>query len=304
MKGIDVSKWNGKVDWVRVRNDGIQFAMIKACSGSNRGAYSTDPTFDYNIRGAAAAGIPCGVYLYSYAKSVDAAVGEANYLVGVLTAYRKFITLPVVYDIEDNSQVGLGRATLTAMTKAFCDVIRSAGYKPMFYTSKSWLVSYIDASKVDADVWLAQWTSKPTWSGTYTMWQYTDNGTVAGISGAVDMNICYKDYAASQPAEQPAASPAPSAEETPKETVTTPAQAAQPAGTAQPAAQNAQAASPYDYEAAIATLSSLGRMDSPDLWREICTGSRAASTVHIQAMLTKWAADAAKVKAARDALGD
>lgn len=194
MKGIDVSKHNGKIDWIAVRNSGVKFVMIRAGVGSSRGAYSTDVKFDYNIRGASAAGLKCGVYLYSYARSVASAIGEAEYMVRILAPYKQMISFPVVYDIEDSSQEYLGRDELTAMCVGFCNTVQAAGYKPMIYTSKNWLEHKIDATKVNADVWLAQWTSKPTWNGKYTMWQYTDSGTVSGISGYVDMNIGYVDY--------------------------------------------------------------------------------------------------------------
>lgn len=194
LKGIDVSKWNGKIDWVSVRNAGIQFVMIRAGVGSSRGAYSMDVKFDYNIRGAASVGLKVGVYLYSYARTPADAIGEAEYMIRILEPYRHMISFPVVYDIEDGTQEEMGRNVITAMCAGFCSKIRAAGYKPMIYSSKSWLDSLIRVSDVDADVWLAQWRSEPTWDGKFTMWQYTDNGTVPGISGAVDMNIGYVDY--------------------------------------------------------------------------------------------------------------
>lgn len=194
LKGIDVSKWNGKIDWVRVRNAGIQFVMIRAGLGSSWGNYSTDVKFDYNIRAAASVGIKVGVYLYSYARTLEGAIGEGEYMVRILEPYRSMISFPVVYDIEDDSQKQLGRDAITAMCAGFCRTVSAAGYKPMIYSSKSWLDSLIDVSAINTDVWLAQWRSEPTWSGKYTMWQYTDSGSVDGISGNVDMNIGYVDY--------------------------------------------------------------------------------------------------------------
>lgn len=198
MKGIDVSKWNGKVDWVGVRNSGVKFVMIRAGVGSSWGNYSTDVKFDYNIRGAASMGLKIGVYLYSYARTAAAAVGEAEYMVKILEPYRSMISFPVVYDIEDDTQKDLGKSTITSMCACFCNTIRAAGYKPMIYANKEWLTNRIDVNAIKADVWLAQWTSKPSWSGKYTMWQYTDSGSVSGISGAVDMNIGYFDYSAGE----------------------------------------------------------------------------------------------------------
>ena len=169
LKGIDVSKWNGKIDWVSVRNSGIQFVMIRAGVGSSHGAYSTDVKFDYNIRGAASVGLKVGVYLYSYARTPADAIGEAEYMIRILEPYRHMISFPVVYDIEDSTQQSLGRNVITAMCAGFCGKIHEAGYKPMIYSSKSWLDNLIDVSAVDADVWLAQWSGKPTWDGKFTI---------------------------------------------------------------------------------------------------------------------------------------
>lgn len=198
MKGIDVSKWQGKIDWTKVRASGIGFAMIRVGTGSNRGAFKLDPCFKENITNALATGIKIGVYLYSYALSTEAAKAEAECVVKALEPYKDSITFPVAYDLEDSSQKSLGKATLTAMARAFCNTIRSAGYIPMLYASADWLKNYVDPSQVDADIWVAQWGSKPNISAEYAIWQHTNVGKVDGISGNVDMNVAYKEYTAIQ----------------------------------------------------------------------------------------------------------
>lgn len=201
LKGIDVSRWQGDINWTNVKNSGINFVMIKAASGSNKGTYSLDPKFKVNIVGAYNAGLKVGVYLYSYAQTVIGVLGEAKFFVEQLAPYKKYITLPVAYDIEDSTQAYLGKTVLTEMARTFCNHIRSSGFIPMVYASKSWFETYLDTKIIGADVWLAQWGSKPTWGGKFTMWQYSEKGSVPGISGDVDMNIGYVDYAANTVAE-------------------------------------------------------------------------------------------------------
>jgi len=194
--GIDVSKWQGEINWPKVKAAGIDFAMIKAANGSNRGLYTIDSRFDQNIKGAVAAGIDAGVYMYSYALSVNAALGEAEYLIWLLEPYRKWITYPVAFDLEDDTQRNLGRTTLSAMARAFCDRVRAAGYVPMLYSNVDWLTNRVDIP-AGVDLWLAQWgVSAPSPKWPCTIWQKSDKGSVSGITGPVDMNVGYKDYAA------------------------------------------------------------------------------------------------------------
>jgi GH25 family lysozyme M1 (1,4-beta-N-acetylmuramidase) len=201
VNGIDVSKWQGTIDWPKVAASGIKFAMIKVGSGSSRGAYTLDSQFQRNITGALAAGIAVGAYLYSYALTPDAAAGEAAWVIKQLAPYKDKITFPVAYDLEDKTQESLGKPTLTAMCRAFTDAIRAAGYIPALYASKYWLESKIDAAAVNADLWVAQWGDKLTYARQCAIWQYSDKGSVAGISGAVDLNTAYKDYAPGKPSD-------------------------------------------------------------------------------------------------------
>lgn len=194
IKGIDVSKWQGKIDWKAVAGSGVKFAMIRTAYGSTSGRITIDPYFAENVRGAVAAGIRVGVYLYSYARTVYAARLEAQNLVAALAASKELITYPVAYDLEDASQQSLGRVRNGEMVRAFCDVVRGAGYQPILYANKSWIDNHIDVPD-DVSVWLARWgVSDPGMP--CQMWQYSDSGRVAGIKGNVDLNISYVDYAA------------------------------------------------------------------------------------------------------------
>lgn len=201
LNGIDVSKWNGVIQWPAVAASGIRFAMIRAAYGAKTGGATLDPRFPANIAGATAAGISAGVYLYSYALSVREAISEADALIRLLEPYRAQITFPVACDIEELTQAVLGRTVLTRMANAFADRIRAAGYTPLIYSNLNWLTNFFTPADFTADVWLAQWAKKPSYTGSYVMWQRTDRGSVPGITGNVDLNIAYVDFAADTSAQ-------------------------------------------------------------------------------------------------------
>lgn len=188
-KGIDVSKWQGTIDWQKVKASGIQFAMIRI-------AYSTilDKCFETNYKNAKAAGMPIGVYIYTMATDKASAEKEADYLIELLKG--KTLEYPVAFDIEDKVQSGLTKTQITAIIKAFCDRMTKAGFYVCIYSSKSWFETKINVSKLASfDIWLAQWNKTCTYKGKYDIWQYSDSGSVAGITGNVDMDYSYKDYA-------------------------------------------------------------------------------------------------------------
>jgi GH25 family lysozyme M1 (1,4-beta-N-acetylmuramidase) len=194
-KGIDVSKWQGVIDWNKVKAAGIEFAMIRSSFGKENKAKQTDAQFHANMTGAKAAGILCGAYHYSYATTVEEAKQEAAFFLDIIKGYS--FDFPVAFDIEDKSQRDLGRDRITDIIVAFCDTVEKAGYYVSVYTNLDWLKNRIDVDRVKRfDIWLAQWTDKPTYGGDFGMWQYTSDGSVAGIGGRVDMDIAYKDYAA------------------------------------------------------------------------------------------------------------
>lgn len=192
-KGIDVSEHNGEIDWKKVKAAGVQFAIIRA--GYGRYDKQKDVRFEENYAGAKAAGLHVGAYHYSYAKTAEQAKAEAQTMLAWLKG--KSFDYPIVYDIEDASQASLGKSVISDMIRAFCSTIEAAGYYAMVYANKNWQETRIDDDcKARYDVWLAQWTSKPTYAGNYGIWQYTSDGAVDGIAGMVDMNIAYKDYPA------------------------------------------------------------------------------------------------------------
>ncbi len=190
-KGIDVSKHQGTIDWAKVKAAGVQFAMLRA--GYGRYDNQKDEQFEVNYKGATAAGIPVGAYHYSYATTAEQAKQEAQTFLGWIKG--KTLTYPVAFDIEDKKQANLGVSLISDIIRTFCETVEAAGYYVVVYANKDWLTNRIDADcKSRYDIWLAQWTSEPTYTGSYGMWQYSSKGSVDGVSGNVDMNIAYKDY--------------------------------------------------------------------------------------------------------------
>ena len=196
IRGIDVSKWQGEIDWKKVKAAGIKFAMIRLGYGSSKGdACGLDGYFEKNVKNAIAAGIDIGCYFYSYATSVAAAKKEAAYVINVLQKYKGVFTYPVAFDMEDKTQQGLGKQVLTDMVIDFGDAIEKAGFYCSLYSNPSWMKSYLDADRVKRfDLWLAHWTDKTNYAGAYGMWQNSSSGKVNGINGNVDTDFAYKDY--------------------------------------------------------------------------------------------------------------
>jgi lysozyme len=197
-KLIDVSTWNGNIDWDKVYKSGVRYAMIRSSFGIEN-PNQVDNKFVRNITNAQRAGVKCGIYHYSYAKSAAEAKKEAEFCLKTIKGYK--IDLPVAFDIEDSSQTNLGKDTLTSIVIAFCDRIKSAGYTPMLYCNPNWLNNYLHKNKLlgKYDLWLAHWgVSAPSYN--CAIWQYSENGSVPGISGSVDMNWIYKDYTSTKPA--------------------------------------------------------------------------------------------------------
>ncbi len=185
LKGIDVSKHNGAIDWGSVPSSGISFAFIKA--GSTKSG--VDPYFDANMRGAQNAGLKVGVYLYSYATTVEQAQNEANLMLEWLSNYT--VSYPVVYDVEDSCHKGMSQEQLQALINTFCSTIEAAGYYPMVYSSKNWFNQRI--GNVGYDKWVAQYADNLEYNGA-SFWQYTSHGSVAGVGTRVDVNYQFKDF--------------------------------------------------------------------------------------------------------------
>lgn len=197
IKGIDVSKWQGVIDWAKVAGDGVKFAMIRLGYGGKSGAAcGVDNFYQKNVEGALANEIAVGCYFYSYALNVEGAKKEAAFVIQQLARYKGRILYPIAFDIEDKTQAGLGKKVLTDMVTAFCSALEAAGYYASFYCNADWARNHLDMQALARfDFWLAQWTASPTYTGhTFNMWQSSSKGRVAGISGDVDMDTAFVDY--------------------------------------------------------------------------------------------------------------
>lgn len=195
--GIDVSKWNGNIDWNAVKNSGVSYAIIRCgYRGSSTGALIEDPKFRSNIKGAKAAGLKVGVYFFSQAVSEAEAVEEASMALSWASGYG--LDYPIFLDVEPSGGRGDGisKETRTAICKAFCSTVQDSGCSAGIYANKTWLNEKINTGSLTGyKIWLAQYASAPTYTATrYDMWQYSSKGKVSGISGSVDMNISYLNY--------------------------------------------------------------------------------------------------------------
>ena len=194
--GIDVSKHNGKIDWNAVKSSGVDYAIIRCgYRGSSTGALITDPTFQTNIKGAQAAGIKVGIYVFSQAINEVEAVKEASFAVSL--AKGNNLSYPIFIDTEacGGRADSLDVATRTAVVNAFCQTIQSAGYKAGIYASKTWYEKKLNMGNVGGyKIWLAQYSAEPTYKGRYDMWQYSSKGKISGINGNVDLNLSYLGY--------------------------------------------------------------------------------------------------------------
>ncbi|MCD7835535.1 MAG: RICIN domain-containing protein [Lachnospiraceae bacterium] len=196
--GIDVSYYQGDIDWSSVKNDGIEFAFIRVGyrGYGSSGALVQDTRAGQNLQNAASAGIKTGVYIFSQAITEAEAREEAEFVLEQIAGYD--ITMPVVIDYEYVSG-GIGRlynANLsseqaTGIVNAFCEVIEEAGYTPMLYANKSMLENSLNAGDIPYKVWLANYTTETSYQGSYEYWQYSSSGVVSGIDGRVDSDFWY-----------------------------------------------------------------------------------------------------------------
>ncbi|MBQ8921529.1 MAG: hypothetical protein IJ060_05135 [Oscillospiraceae bacterium] len=191
MKGIDVSVHNGKIDWQKVRADGIEFAILRA--GYGRLASQKDDRFEENYSGAKAAGIPVGAYWYSYAMTPEEAELEADVFLSVIKG--KQFEMPVYFDLEEKKQFDLGKDKVSDIMRAFLERVETAGYFVGLYGSASSLTTHTaDDIKSRYTIWLAHWCNQTNYSGAYGIWQHSEKGSVDGINGNVDLDIGYKDF--------------------------------------------------------------------------------------------------------------
>lgn len=193
--GIDVSKWNGDIDWDKVKNAGVEFAIVRAgYRGSVTGSLVQDPYFEANMKGAAAAGVPAGIYFFTQAVNEVEAVEEASMVLKLIKEYK--LDYPIFIDTEgaggNGRADGLDVETRTLVCEAFCRTIENAGYRAGVYGSRNWYNNRLETKRLENYcIWLAEYRSVPIYQGYYQMWQYTSKGKVSGIKGKVDMNISY-----------------------------------------------------------------------------------------------------------------
>lgn len=207
--GIDVSKYQGTIDWAAVKNAGVEFAMIRVGYRTKvTGVLYEDPAARYNLQEATKNGIKAGAYFFSSAVNEEEAKEEAAWVAGFIAKYK--ITYPVAYNCEDfqaldSRQHSLTKQERTKIACAFLDSIASYGYQPMFYASRNEMEGSaqwdMGALGSRYKIWVSQYPEKPfpetpasTYSGTHAMWQYTSQGSVYGIKGKVDVNVAYFGY--------------------------------------------------------------------------------------------------------------
>lgn len=196
--GIDVSQHQGEIDWQAVADAGIDFAIIRVGNrGTSDGNLSLDEYFTANMEGAAAAGIPVGVYFFSQAISEQEAREEARFVLTWLKGYD--LDYPVYYDWEDVAWEartdGMDSITLTACAKAFCGEIAAAGYRAGLYFNQTFGYQEFALSELqEYTFWLASYSDTPDFQYHFDMWQYSAEGSVPGISAPVDLNLSFTDF--------------------------------------------------------------------------------------------------------------
>ncbi len=202
-KGIDVSKHQGIIDWKKVKQAGVQFAMIRASLGSN----IVDDMLDANVKGCEENGIDYGFYHYTYATDTNQAIQEADFFLSTIKNYKP--TYPVALDIEDKSLNGIGKQGLTQIAYTFLERVENQKYYTVIYCNKNWIQNMlIEQQLARFDKWIADWRGiKPDYTS-YGMWQYSVLGTkeqfdkkavqkigsVSGINTAIDVDYSYKNY--------------------------------------------------------------------------------------------------------------
>lgn len=197
--GVDVSVHQDDIDWEKVKESGVDFAMVRlGYRGYGTGKAELDENYKENIINARAAGLDVGVYFFSQAITAEEAVEEANIVIDSIEGLD--VNYPVVFDWEiisgdsartDNVSVDI----LTDSCVAFCETVKNAGYTPMIYQNKRTSIFKLDLNRLtDYDFWLAEYNYEPSYYYDFDMWQYTSSGRVPGIKGEVDLNISFKDY--------------------------------------------------------------------------------------------------------------
>lgn len=187
LKGIDVSEHNGTINWQKVKNAEINFAIIRLGWIGNKNNHTLDKKFLEYYNGAKSVGIKVGVYVYSYVENSEAMQNAINWVQSKLT--EKTLEYPVFLDVEDSQISSLDKDTLTILCKQFCE--RITGFQTGVYANLNWFTNKLNINElVNYKIWLAEWANDYSKDFKVDMWQYTSNGQVDGINGRVDMNYC------------------------------------------------------------------------------------------------------------------
>lgn len=195
LKGIDVSEWQGSIDWEKVKESGVEFVIIRVGGrGTVKDTVFADENAQDYYEGARAAGLKVGAYFFSQSISVEEAIAEAEFTLEQIKDWE--VDMPVVYDWEYVDQYArtakVSDRVLTDMAKAFCDTVKDAGYQPMIYFGRSQSMEMLILEElVDYPFWLAMYTTIMDYPYKIDMWQYTETGSIPGISGNVDMNLLF-----------------------------------------------------------------------------------------------------------------
>ncbi len=199
-RGMDVSYWQGLINWERVKADDVDFAILRCGYVKTLGRPQVDQQWKRNAQECERLGIPYGVYIYSYAKTVEAAKAEADHVINTLKGFSP--TYPVYFDLEEKSlESTSNRMLLANMASAFCDKIAAAGYTPGIYANTNWWNNYLTDPVFDQwERWVAQYNSKCSYTrGSYRLWQCSASGKVDGIVGNVDLDLEFDGAFASNP---------------------------------------------------------------------------------------------------------
>ncbi len=194
MNGIDVSVFQGDIDWEAVKAAGIDFAIIRTSYGKEDYANQTDKKYLRNVICAKSAGISIGAYHYSYARNTADAIQEAKFFIAKLKVAQW--EYPVFLDMEDKQIADLDKNTLTDIAITFAETMREAGYYPGIYACLDWANNKLDMRRLyqkGVQVWIAQWNEKCDYKGLYSIWQKSCKGRVPGIQGDVDLDVCNRE---------------------------------------------------------------------------------------------------------------
>ena len=190
--GIDVSRYQGNVNWSQVAASGNEFAIVRIGSSNSGGLY-VDPYFLQNVNGAHAAGLRVGAYYYTYARTQQAVADELSLFLNAMQGLQ--LEYPVFVDVEDSSLTSLGRAQLTSLVRYAMDILYQRKWYGGWYSYTSYINNYLNAAELnDYPLWVADYRSTLGYNGSYAMWQYSGSGAVRGIGGACDLNYSYRDF--------------------------------------------------------------------------------------------------------------